>query len=576
MQLLTLASRTETQRLIKCKPARVYIDGSRRRDLQVLLWELLSAPRFGRARLTLQPSQLSPVRGRIEDLPSLPDIGSQVLIKPVPNFGSEEFRGIVTRYIVEVGQEERLVAEVQHRLAHILRRTIHSRIQLKEGQPVEVESSKVRFNANRDTLASESLVDLDGRLSRVFDAEPAGRRWSVADAIAYLIATGVPEKVQVPSTGELEDLAGSIDLGAIDITGLTAAEAMTRVARSSGLDIRASRDCCGLVVYRPGRQGRRTSVRLQATGELLSLTDSNLWRGEIKISRRPSRRAVLALGEKKRYESTFELQTGWDPALQTSRWRDFIRSESDNWPAVADVYRKWVLNEDGHYNTQPWSLSTYDFAAINSQDFLLQEARKFSPCISTDSYGQNLGIVVEVRYGYDETWNRWTGPVWVSSDRCEVYLGGDALPADYFQAAATSQVQLRVTATVEADTRLVAEIAGDGGLPREVVDFSAHAKWRKVHEGSIFFNQEGIGEPAEQDDTEVLRNLARRYSEVVSTAVEGELHLGWVDTSYHIGDIVERIDGKDIELPSNPYSRPHVTSVQHDFINQSTRLTING
>jgi hypothetical protein len=244
---------------------------------------------------------------------------------------------------------------------------------------------------------------------------------------------------------------------------------------------------------------------------------------------------------------------------------------------VAGVYRKWVLNEHGWYSAQPWSLAIHDLAAISSEDFLLRIPRKLLPCLSSDVCGQSLGVVVEVRCGGDAPWRRWTGPVWVSGGECAVWLGGDSLPADFFQAAVEDDASVRVTATVSSDLRLTARVAGSAGCPAALLDLSRRAAWRQVHPTSIFHQAQGLGAAAQRDDSLMLDRLARACAQTCSHATQGELTLGWIDTSFHPGDIIERISGRWLELSSGPRSLPVVRSVRHEFAGrQCTTITVSG
>ncbi len=556
----------------------VYIDGTRRRDLQPVTLEVLPAPSFGKATLVMAGSPVSGQCERFGDATRLPPIGSRVQIRFAPGTEDGEFTGSVIAHGFVVDEhEERCAAECQHQLAIDLARRISSLWQLNAQSAVEVKQAKIRFNADQNALASKSTTNVKRRQCRLFDSNVDARPWSVADALGYLLATAVPDGVEVPSLLELDAMVGHIELGRVDVTGKTAAEALAEVARRGGLEIRSARQGRGLVFYRPGRQGRRRHIRLQPVGAKLSLSQSNLWRGQIRIYRRPSRRSLLALGQRKQYESTFELAKGWGAALETDRWRDFVRSKSSNWPKAADVYRKWVLNEHGWYSGSPWNLPVHSFASISSGDFTIRSARRFLPCLSTDLQGQSLGVVVEIRCGTGAAWRRWRGPLWVSRDECAIYLGGDALPGEFFQAAVAGEASVRVTAVVEADGRLIREVQGDLNAPRDVIDLSNRAAWRTVYSTSIFKNADGVGTPAERDDSELLNRLAVRYAEIASTATQADLTLGWVDTSCHVGDVVEKIDGRAFELSSNPDSLPFVRSVRHEFdTTQTTHLVVSG
>ncbi|MHC4981553.1 MAG: hypothetical protein ACYTF6_00080 [Planctomycetota bacterium] len=578
MQTLTLTPTAGANRVVRCRLARVYIDGQRKRDLKVVSWEVMPAPTFGRARLTLHPSPLAATKRRIEDVSALPSVGTQLVIRPARGSCGGEFHGIISAHHLEVAEDrELLIAEAKHLLSALLSEKMTSRWQLADGEACEVKETRVKFNGSKEFLASSSVFEINGRLTRVFDSGVSAGTWTVADALAYLLAAAAPGELQTPSLDELKQLAGDIELGALDITGKSIAEALVEVAHRGGLELRGYREGLGLVFYRPGKQGRLSSVSLQKPGEPLSPSRSNLWRGRIKLSRRPSRRTVLALGQRKQYETTFDLKRGWDPSLETPRWRDFVRGKSGNWPRLADVYRKWVLNEHGWYSPSPWNVDRYEFSSIAAEDFRLHVPRRLLPCLSADIAGTSLGVVVEFRLHSEDNWRRWAQPFWVATDECAIYLGGDSLPAEFFQAGVEGTAEVRVTASIETDVRLAVEIPGDTAALCEVADFSSQAAWRKVHSNSIFYGDTSLGEPNERDDTDMLARLARRYSEICAKSFEAELTLGWVDTSYFVGDIIERIDGRALELQGNPDGKPFVRSVTHDFSEgQNTTLIVSG
>ncbi len=578
MQTLTLQPAPSDHRVLRCRPAYVYVDGRRRHDLAVSSWEVLPGPEFGRAVLVLRPSRLAAIRAGIEAGGRLPPVGSRVLIRPAPGSGGGELWGIVAVHRAEVRDDgEALGAGVDHELAHVLAAAVAGTWRAADGAAVAVPEGRIRFNAGEGTLASAAAVDISGRAVRVFAAGPPAKRWSAADTINYLIATGVPAGIVCPSTEEIDALAAEIDLGTLDVTHLSVGEALAETTRRAGLAMRAARYGLGLVFYRPGRDGRRTAVKLQLARQRLSLGRTNLLRGRVEIRRRPCRPAVLAIGPRKQYECTFELSPGWDPYTATSRWRDVVRTTSSDWPRFANVYRKWVLNEDGRYGQDPWNLEVHDFSPISADDFFLPAARRLLPCISADEAGASLGIVVEYRPASGESWRRWPGPVYVGNDECAIRLGGDALPADYYQAAVDQTVAVRVTAVVEADARLTAEVPGDAGVRREVLDMSARAAWRRLHSGSIFHGDGAIGAADERDDTAMLEAAARRCAESAGSAVDAEVTLGWIDTTCGVGDLVERIDGRTVELSGSPGRAPAITAVRHDFGDgQTTTLTVSG
>lgn len=564
MATLTLSPRRRGATILQPILPRVYVEGSRQRDLKVLTWEVLGPPTFGRVVLLLHRSGQPTRAVRMEEADELPPIGAAVVVRPGGLEAAVDFQGVVAAHRLELAEDgEHLAVEVEHRLARALSAPISNRWHIVKGAAQALAHARVRFN--EDALASAAPLQLGGRWARLFDTSASARRWTVADALAYIIATAVPLSVRAPSRSELQYLAGGLDVGTVEITGLTVAEALARVAARAGLEVRSARQGVGVEFYRPGVSGPPANVALQRAGGTLNLLHTNLWKGQVVIRRRPSRRPVLALGATKRYECTLTLSPGWDGGLETPRWRDFVRSFSPNWTRLADVYRKWVLNEHGWYSVAPWLLPVGDFSGVSADDFPLCRARPLLPCLSCDLSGASLGVVVEVRCGTGAAWRPWQGPVWVSRDECAVYLGGDALPGEFFQAAADGQASVRVTATVEADVRVTVELAGDPGQAMAVIDASPLVRWQKVHASSVFAGCDDLGPPDERDDSEALAELAQRHAEVVSTALAGTLTLGWVDVSCHVGDTVEQVKNRSIELRPSPGRLAFVRSVHHDF-----------
>ncbi|MCK5558932.1 MAG: hypothetical protein KAJ01_11150, partial [Candidatus Hydrogenedentes bacterium] len=284
---------------------------------------------------------------------------------------------------------EQLIAEVEHQLAAELRNPLLGRWQMTEGQLVLTDTEVVRFNTSPGLLCGATPQQVGARRCKLFDPSGNGLRWTVADALGYLLATGLPESIEMPSLDELNQLAGGVDLGEYNATGTTLGTALVAVAHRGGLEIRSSRYGLGIVLYRPGQGGRRARLRLAPPGETFSAAGSTITGGRIQLARRPSRPPVRVIGDYKRYESTFLLKPGWDVDLETDRWGDFVRSESDDWPEFREVYRLWVLNEHGRYE----GVTPFDFATLSAEDFLVRKPRGFLQCVSTDANNASRGIV---------------------------------------------------------------------------------------------------------------------------------------------------------------------------------------
>ncbi len=571
MQTLTIQPQDYFSGVVPCESARVYVNGSRRRELQVLSWQCDPAPKFGRVRLAVQET-ISVVRpAGLQQCTRLPDVGSEVLVTPALGFGTAEFPGMVVQHDVASSQAgERMIAVVEHKLISATQATILGRWERNGEGVVAARNKPLHFNTTSATLASRRAMTFNGRIAPVFDAVE-GQRWSVAAALAYLAAADLPTMVEAPTYAELDRLAGAIDLGAMDATGMSLAAAMTEVAHRGGLEIRAARSGLGVVIYRPGCDGRKSNVRLQLSGRDLNAAETNVSAGRIVVGQRPSRPPVRVIGAAKRYEATFALQPGWDSETASVRWRDTVRSGGANWHERQFVYRRWVLNEHSRYANVP----SFDATTLG-EDFLVRRAREFQPCVSTSEHGEERGMVVEFRTSPAGAWRRWPGSVWVAQMECAVVFDDDALPADYFSAVVAGTAEVRITACVDSDRHIEAEVSGDAGLPAEVHDQAGRALWRAVHPSSVF-HPGGALPVVVRDDTAMLQAYARRRSEALGSSNQMTVTLGWVDTSCTVGDVIERLDGPGLELASQPHRKAHVRTVRHDFERtQQTTLILEG
>jgi len=573
MQTVTLPSQDEPAGVIPCCPPRVCVNGVRRRDLQVRTWRLEPAPDFGEVQLTMQDSASEVRPPGLAAIGSLPEVGSDVLVRPAWEFGAAEFRGFVARHDVSADAiDAKSIAVVRHQLVAKTASPLLGRWELDDGAVVWTRRRTVRFNVSSRTRMSPARCDFGLRRAPVFDASDTARSWTVGSTVAYLIAAHLPAGVEAPTAEELHRLAGDVDLGEYEADDTSLADLLVTIAGRAGLRIRSARNGLGLVVYRPGCAGRRRRLLVQTDGETLSTVRNNLTAIALSLGRRPARRPIRVLGGRKRYEATFTLQPGWDASLETTRWRDFLRGESSAGNERRWVYRRWVLNEHGRYDDVPPG----DLPGLLGEDFQIHRARAFLACVSTDAEGNGYGVIVEYRVSPSASWRRWAGPVWVARDECAVVLDGDALPGDYFAAVAAGQAELRVTASVESDQRIEFSLPGDPGWSEDVRDLSSRASWLAVHPASVFHTG-GLLSTVVRDDTSRLAAHARSVAEANRGGSEVTVDLAWVDPSCHVGDVVERLDGPDVELSSRPDCTLSVRSVRHEFERtQTTQLVLEG
>jgi hypothetical protein len=65
-------------------------------------------------------------------------------------------------------------------------------------------------------------------------------------------------------------------------------------------------------------------------------------------------------------------------------------------------------------------------------------------------------------------------------------------------------------------------------------------------------------------------------SQPIAAAVEGTATLAAIDTSWRLGDAVDRVCGRGLEIASRVDARPAVTAIVHDLAAQTTTLNLRG
>ncbi len=570
MQTMTITS--QSGHVVRAEGFIVRVDGQIRRDIHPLRISLRAGPDFGQAELVMG----NPLCRHFHELAALPAVGRGVVLSSA-QADQAVLEGVISEHHAFAGQEQdELRIQVRHVLGERLGGALWGRYQQNEGQAAFVYYGQCTFNDEAAGLASDSTFSLGRGQSRIFAPPGKGRLWSVADILCYLLICHAPSSVPLPDLSELAALAGDIYPPSLPLTGLSLGEALAKVAQHAGLILTGRTGGLGgqpdsYICFQRTGAGRRRSVCLQMPGQKLSLAGSNLWKARIALHRRTGQAGVLLLGAPRRYESTFTLQKGWDPAVQSSDYNRFVRSRQNSWDNVAYVFRRWVLNEGGLYDDAPYNLPAWNSSSISEQDFFLRVPRRFEPCLSVDPAGATRGIVVEISTDSGQSFRRYGGPVRIAHDQCAVVLADDTLPSEYFQAALAGTAQVRVTATVAADQRLYYYIPGDADCGVRVLGFP-QARWDQVHAASIF-----VGQPdaLQRDDAARLEQIAQTLRRA-SNSLEAHVSLAWLDCLWQVGDKVQAIDGRGLDLGGPAGQMPLVHAIDHDCQNCLTALTITG
>jgi len=448
------------------------------------------------------------------------------------------------------------------------------------------------FNPEGKGNACEVITEHDGRSYRLFSAEESSSRlWSYAEAIYYLLCEYVPAGlVSLGSLGQLEALTGGQVVRGLDVTGLDLIEALRRCCEEVGLEFKFVPRCVptgarqAIVFYRPGR-GRIIELDMQAGGQKLCVSSSNIGRLESTKNFWPVTHKYIGQGDFKIYEATFELVKAWDPALEDTDYDKFSPSSNPQFYKVKDVYRKWCLNEAGDYTGAPYNQgAAFDFSGLFEGADFVQRRRRFWPTLSTDARGRSLGYFLEVSYDGGVHWWQYLYAFNNLLDECGIWLSSDRLDVNTWVAALKGLLRFRITASVVSDERLSCEIA-DGPVNSaspvlvHIIREPERFRYRKVSSASIFANAEeaGLGSADEADDSESLyeyvRKIAANSASIIETAV---LQTPYLMFNFQVGDRLgcspESRDLLSFRRDNRSFS--WIKRVRIDFRRQCTELKI--
>ncbi len=294
-------------------------------------------------------------------------------------------------------------------------------------------------NGNR----SSRMYDIHG--ASVYVPQLDGEPWSVGDALAMISAFAQLHLSLhlLPHTLKQAALLETVDLSR------PLGEILRRVLDPYGLIVRRELWLDGHAVV------EHRQVRSQHHGRPIRLRWAQLDQPLSDVLRIEHDAPVdaaqrwIAQASGWQMESTFDLVGGWDPALEGEADSAYDRTQSSDFAKYANVYRYWVLNEDGQFTASPYSRGEpFDLAAFFEDSRVRAQPLMFHACVTLDDAGEPRPAMVEISTDDGATWSQYPGEVEISTDRAAVYLNDSALPASFLAAAKSSTAKLRVTASL--------------------------------------------------------------------------------------------------------------------------------
>jgi hypothetical protein len=295
----------------------------------------------------------------------------------------------------------------------------------------------------------------------------------------------------------------------------------------------------------------------------------------------PSARPVkfVAEADAQVVESTFDLMPGWDASDQAGAESEYARSTSSDFDAVANVFRLWVLNEDGAFEGLTFDLTTF----FDEGRAITPRAMRFEQALTRDSAGRSVGTPIEYSLDGGMSWSHWPGVAVVLRDRAGVSLDDDALPAGFLDAVRSGAGRIRITATLRSPLpQHRVRWRGNpfaGAFDERCVDVSDRFAWRRVAPTSKFADQVASGDRSADlvDDRAAMMTWLAQYA-IESAATSGRATVSAVGPmlGLRVGDRLDQFAGRAIDVtlvdPASHAPAATLVKIQHRWDTSRSEL----
>lgn len=395
----------------------------------------------------------------------------------------------------------------------------------------------------------------------------------------------------------------------LDVEANTLLDAFARIAAAAGVHVCAESAACGdgvrtsLRIWSDRDGSNRTlnlaSAERDASGapvydpssvadvDLFAANNVSAISAEWNMSKAVAVHSVI--GGVRRYEIITELKPGWlpqegldsvDPVLRdgaksAALTQDAVIAlgeavEQDPWyrayhrlgadfPANADVARRWILNEAGAYDGASYNRNApfdnykpFDFAPLFG-DAWMRRRRRLLPVASGP--GPSARVLVDVSFDAGQTWMPLSQGYQVLADEAGIWFDVDnptsiAPPGrdaeiNLWYALVEQTCRVRVTAMIESDQRLAARAVNRAApilLPNAALQY-APQRYR--------FDLASDGSPAAggRDDSAAIAFAACDAADARGAArIKAQPTIPWLDRSYAIGDHISEIRGRGVRF----------------------------
>ena len=560
-------------------------------------------PEFSRARMAYNPAAYDGDSLSLpEDIETLFPMGRTLGIRSFYNglapgaatFSYPLFEGQIEGIETKLRSDSEIVEIVARDYSVNLERitVFGQRIANADGTDVFLQGFDTVFNPESKANAGASQLVVGGKIYTVFGPEDSqDRLWTYADVIDYLLNEYVPAgQLHTPDLNRLQALTDNQVARDLDVTGLNLIEALHRCCNRIGLDFKfvPALEPVGpaqAIMFYGADTGRTVELDCQKAGGRLSISRANIAALESKRNFQPVTHKYIGMGDYKIFEATFDLTLGWDSSLEGGYFDYFSPSTNPDFYKVRDVFRKWVINEGGDYSGPPYNRGeAFDFSGIFESDEFVCRRRRFWPALTTDNQGRSLGYYLQVSYDDGLSWWQYLDAFNILVDECGVWLSGERLGTNMWDAIIKGSLRFRITASVISDTRLSASVADgpvDSAAPvvEHILTLPRQFRYCKVSGRSIFANstEPMLGAPDEVDDSVALYEFVRKSAAISSEIIETiDIQTPFLSLDYEVADKVSSSpQSRDlVSCRSDNRSVSRITQVKMDFRNQCTNLKI--
>jgi hypothetical protein len=285
---------------------------------------------------------------------------------------------------------------------------------------------------------------------------------------------------------------------------------------------------------------------------------------------------VVVLGEFEEAEVTLPLYPAWPSANDSIASADLAKKDGSEYASNESAWRLFVANEAGDIDPTTSRLGRTPSVPDLGSVFTIATPHRRTmgepltyQVNDSDTTAKKQRRPVKVEYSTDSgtTWKpeepEWT--IKLCPDQIGIYFDGNEIPTELYDAG--NNGRLRITGTVFSDYRLRGYAAKQSwavnARVNEQVILAPEKFQRRWRQSSGTYASVLTGTADERNDSTAIESYAEKIRDQNHYAeIDCEFRLpGW-HKEYKIGDLITKVEGREISLDSAPSTAPTRRYVQ--------------